>query len=293
MASVLLAVAALSAIAKASSVLNLNGTSYYSPDQAVATLDVDKPVTSITPFTYFNESSGDLTSTIASFLSTDDVFSDAFLNTVLVSATGETDTYLESSKILSGSLNGTLRPGPYFIYPDGSITKAYRLYDDPYFAFVESCTPGEGDAYVPVTGSTGDRANGGVSIAVPSRLYFPEPSQERPLEGKRLAVKDIFDLKGIRTSAGSRSYFALDKIANETGPALQALIDLGAVVVGKTKTTQFALGEAPTADYVDQLAPFNPRGDGYQNPQGSSSGSAAGVAAYEWLDFGTGSDTGG
>ncbi|KAF2002320.1 hypothetical protein P154DRAFT_431306 [Amniculicola lignicola CBS 123094] len=71
------------------------------------------------------------------------------------------------------------------------------------------------------------------------------------------------------------------------------LIDLGAVVVGKTKTTQFALGERPTADYVDQLAPFNPRGDGYQHPQGSSCGTGASVASYEWLDFGTGSDTGG
>ncbi|KAF2733281.1 amidase signature enzyme [Polyplosphaeria fusca] len=71
------------------------------------------------------------------------------------------------------------------------------------------------------------------------------------------------------------------------------LIDLGAVVVGKTKTTQFALGERPTGDYVDQLAPFNPRGDGYQHPQGSSCGTGAGVASYSWLDFGTGSDTGG
>ncbi|KAF2797298.1 hypothetical protein K505DRAFT_298554 [Melanomma pulvis-pyrius CBS 109.77] len=81
--------------------------------------------------------------------------------------------------------------------------------------------------------------------------------------------------------------------AGETAPALQRLIDLGAVVVGKTKTTQFALGERPTADYVDQLAPFNPRGDGYQHPQGSSCGTGAGVASYDWLDFGTGSDTGG
>lgn len=146
---------------------------------------------------------------------------------------------------------------------------------------------------MPVTGSTGDRANGAVSVTVPSRLHFAQPTEERPLEGERRIVKDIFDLKGIRTSAGSRAYFALDKIVAETAPALQALIDLGTVVVAKFKTTQFALGEAPTVDYVDQLAPFNPRGDGYQNPQGFSSGTGAGLATYSWLDFGTGSDTGG
>ncbi|KAH7072493.1 amidase signature domain-containing protein [Paraphoma chrysanthemicola] len=68
---------------------------------------------------------------------------------------------------------------------------------------------------------------------------------------------------------------------------------MGAVIIGKTKTTQFALGERPTADYVDQLAPFNPRGDGYQHPQGSSAGTGAGLASYDWMDIATGSDTGG
>lgn len=121
-----------------------------------------------------------------------------------------------------------------------------------------------------VTGTAQDGIDGGVSVAVPSRLYFPRPSPERPLEGKRLAVKDIFDLKGTVTGAGSRYYFALQKVAEKNAASLQELIDLGAVVVGKAKPTFFALGESPTADYVDQLAPFNPRGEGYQSPQGSS-----------------------
>lgn len=299
MALLALSTLMLVANAAASSVVLLNGTSFYTPDQVVASLDADVAVTTVTPFTYFSDEfagEADISTAVNSFLSKDDVFTEAFLGTVLLPGTDSAASclsYFDDAKILNAPLNGTLRSGPYFLHPDGSVTKAYRLYADPYFAFVESCTPGDDDAYVPVTGSTGDRANGGVSIAVPSRLYFPEPTEERPLEGKRLGIKDIFDLKGIRTSAGSRSYFALDKIAEETAPSLQSLIDLGAVVVGKTKTTQFALGEAPTVDYVDQLAPFNPRGDGYQNPQGSSSGTGAGVAAYEWLDFGTGSDTGG
>lgn len=43
----------------------------------------------------------------------------------------------------------------------------------------------------------------------------------------------------------------------------------------------------------DYLAPFNPRGDGYQVPSSSSTGSAVASAAYTWLDFTIGTDTGG
>jgi Asp-tRNA(Asn)/Glu-tRNA(Gln) amidotransferase A subunit family amidase len=42
---------------------------------------------------------------------------------------------------------------------------------------------------------------------------------------------------------------------------------------------------------TDYHAPFNPRGDGYQSPAGSSSGSAAAIAAYDWLDFTIAEDT--
>ena len=44
---------------------------------------------------------------------------------------------------------------------------------------------------------------------------------------------------------------------------------------------------------TDYLAPFNPRGDSYQSPSSSSAGSAAASAAYPWLDFTIGTDTGG
>lgn len=97
----------------------------------------------------------------------------------------------------------------------------------------------------------------------------------------------------MRTSGGNRAYRDLVDPAAASAEALQKLINMGAVVIGKTKTTQFALGERPTADYIDQLARFNPRGDGYQHPQGSSAGSGAGLASYEWMDIATGSDTGG
>ena len=44
---------------------------------------------------------------------------------------------------------------------------------------------------------------------------------------------------------------------------------------------------------IDYLAPYNPRGDSYQSPSSSSTGSSAASAAYPWLDFAVGTDTGG
>jgi Asp-tRNA(Asn)/Glu-tRNA(Gln) amidotransferase A subunit family amidase len=44
---------------------------------------------------------------------------------------------------------------------------------------------------------------------------------------------------------------------------------------------------------VDYLAPFNARGDGYQDPGSSSAGPGAAIDAYSWLDIALGTDSGG
>ena len=74
---------------------------------------------------------------------------------------------------------------------------------------------------------------------------------------------------------------------------VQRLIDAGAILVGKMKTSQFANGETATADWVDYHEPFNPRGDGYQDTSSSSAGAGSGIGSYPWLDLALGSDTGG
>ncbi|OMP84319.1 Amidase 1 [Diplodia seriata] len=130
------------------------------------------------------------------------------------------------------------------------------------------------------------------SIAVPSRLYYT-PSASQPLAGLRFAVKDIFHVKGLKTSGGSRAYYETYDAQHTTAISIQRLLDLGAVLVGKTGLAQFANGDQPTADWVDLHCPFNPRGDGYQDPSGSSTGSGVAVAAYAWLDMAIGTDTGG
>lgn len=127
-------------------------------------------------------------------------------------------------------------------------------------------------------------------IPVPSRLRC-RSSASAPLAGVRLAVKDTIDVKGLKTSGQCKAYAELYTKAEETAQALLELLELGAVIVGKAKCTQFACGEQPTADWIETLCPWNPRGDGYLSPRGSSTGSGVAVAAYEWIDVGIGTDS--
>jgi hypothetical protein len=60
---------------------------------------------------------------------------------------------------------------------------------------------------------------------------------------------------------------------------VQQLVSLGAVVVGKTKTTQFTAGR----DWIDVFAPFSSRGDHYHRLVGSSAGAFASLTGYDWL----------
>ena len=106
-------------------------------------------------------------------------------------------------------------------------------------------------------------------------------------------MKDIYDVQGLRTGCGNRAYWQLYPPKNQTAPAVQHLLDSGLVLVGKTKTSQFANGEVATDDWVDLHAPYNPRGDGYQDGSSSSTGSGTAIAVYSWLDYAIGTDTGG
>lgn len=128
-------------------------------------------------------------------------------------------------------------------------------------------------------------------IPVPSRSY-QRPNSQRPLNGLRFAIKDTIDLCGTPTTAGSRAYQKLHPQAATSARCVQDLTQLGAILVGKTKTAQFADGDTVTADWVEAACPWNPRGDGYLIASGSSSGSASAVATYTWLDFTLGTDSG-
>ena len=132
--------------------------------------------------------------------------------------------------------------------------------------------------------------DGYLMIPVPSKLHYPL-TPDKPLNGVCVTVKDIIHMKGVKTTAQSRSYARLYGPQTENAAIVSQLIRLGAVIIGKTKCTQFASSDQPTADWVDYHCPWNPRGDGYLSPRGSSSGTCVALAGYDWVDLGIGSDS--
>ncbi|KAF5363872.1 hypothetical protein D9756_000069 [Leucocoprinus leucothites] len=165
----------------------------------------------------------------------------------------------------------------------------YGLVEDDHDAFTTGVLPDPiHGGYVP-TNFTLESNPGAYYIPVPSRLSAWSGA-DLPLAGLRFAVKDIFDVQGLQTGAGSAAYLQTYKKAETTAPSVQRLIDLGATLVGKTRTSQFAHGAQPW-EYVDFEYSRNPRGDGYLTAGASSSGSACAIAAYDWIDFTVGSDT--
>jgi len=105
-------------------------------------------------------------------------------------------------------------------------------------------------------------------------------------------VKDLFRVKGLKISLNNRAYYDLSTPADSTSAVIELLARDGAHILGMTKLSHMIAREEPL-DAVDFHTAFNPRGDGYQSPAGSSSGSAAAVAAYDWIDCGIGTDTSG
>jgi aspartyl-tRNA(Asn)/glutamyl-tRNA(Gln) amidotransferase subunit A len=107
-----------------------------------------------------------------------------------------------------------------------------------------------------------------------------------PLEGRTLAVKDLFDTAGIRTTYGSKIY--ADHVPDRHAVAVQRLVDAGAVIVGKTHLPEFAWSVLGQNEWYGTC--HNPAQPG-KTTGGSSSGSAAALAAG-LCDLALGSDTG-
>ena len=89
-----------------------------------------------------------------------------------------------------------------------------------------------------------------------------------PLHGVPIGIKDIYHIAGIPTIAGSKVY--ADYVPNETAVTIELLRKAGAIMLGKTVTTEFAC-----LDPSHTKNPWNPA----HTPGGSSSGSAVSVAA--------------
>ncbi|WVN87064.1 uncharacterized protein L203_102240 [Cryptococcus depauperatus CBS 7841] len=126
-------------------------------------------------------------------------------------------------------------------------------------------------------------------IPVPSRLYTSTTTGS--LSGKRVAIKDIYDIRGVPTVVASRIYMDWRGVVNTSASAVKRLEQAGCALVGKTKTSQMMMVGYTIEGTYDDLYPFSPRGDQYQSCGSSSSGSACALAGYPWLDYAVGSDT--
>src|SRR5712691_7087210 len=109
----------------------------------------------------------------------------------------------------------------------------------------------------------------------------------QPLEGVPLAVKDLYDTEGVRTTYGSPMFE--DHVPETDAEAVRRAKAAGAIVLGKTSTHEFAWG----------ITSHNAHFDAGRNPWrpdrvsgGSSGGSAVALATGE-TTLALGSDTGG
>ncbi len=110
-----------------------------------------------------------------------------------------------------------------------------------------------------------------------------------PLDGLSFAVKDLFDVAGLPTGGGNHDWALAHPVPQRHAWAVQTLLDAGASFVGKTITDEVSLGilgeNAFDGTPINTAAPE-------RVPGGSSSGSAAAVAAG-LCDTALGTDTGG
>jgi amidase len=106
-----------------------------------------------------------------------------------------------------------------------------------------------------------------------------------PLAGLACAVKDMYDIAGERTGGGSPDWLAAQKPAASHAPAVRKVLDAGATIIGKTICDEFFYSVSGANAHYG--TPANLRAPG-RLPGGSSSGSAAAVAAGA-CDFALGS----
>ena len=108
-----------------------------------------------------------------------------------------------------------------------------------------------------------------------------------PLHGVPISIKDLLDIRGVPTTAGS--LVREGHVAGRDATAIAHLRHAGAVFVGKTNLHEFAFG---TTSEDSAFGPARNPHDPTRSPGGSSGGSAASVAAGMALAT-IGTDTGG
>jgi aspartyl-tRNA(Asn)/glutamyl-tRNA(Gln) amidotransferase subunit A len=110
---------------------------------------------------------------------------------------------------------------------------------------------------------------------------------EGPLAGVPIAVKDLFDTAGVRTTYGSPMFS--EHVPNRDAVAVRRARDAGAILIGKTQTHEFAWGITSVNELMGSTHnPWAP-----DRVSGGSSGGSAVALAAGLAPLALGSDTGG
>ncbi len=128
-----------------------------------------------------------------------------------------------------------------------------------------------------------------IGAFVPGPRVCIEGRAGGPLQGLTFAAKDLFDVAGAATGGGNHDWPTGRPVPTRNAWAVQTLLDAGATLIGKTVTDEVSLGIL--GENAFDGTPVNVRAPG-RVPGGSSSGSAAAVAAG-LCDTALGTDTGG
>jgi amidase len=128
-----------------------------------------------------------------------------------------------------------------------------------------------------------------MSPFVPGTSVHVEGRAGGPLAGLTFAAKDLFDVAGHPTGGGNPDWARQNPVPERHAWAVQALLDAGATLIGKTITDEVSLGIL--GENAFDGTPPNPAAPGHV-PGGSSSGSASAVA-QGLCDTALGTDTGG
>jgi amidase len=128
-----------------------------------------------------------------------------------------------------------------------------------------------------------------INAFVPGPRLRIEGASNEPLSGLSFAAKDLFDVAGVPTGGGNHDWARANPIPAKHAWAVQALLGAGARLIGKTITDEVSLGIL--GENAFDGTPLNTQAPD-RVPGGSSSGSAAAVAAG-LCDTALGTDTGG
>ena len=123
--------------------------------------------------------------------------------------------------------------------------------------------------------------------AVAAKLVPPDPAPPGYLYGLPVAIKDLVEVQGVRTTWGSRAFET--HVSQRSDYSVERLEGNGAIIVAKANTPEFGAGAQTFNEVFGTTAnPWNTA----LTPAGSSGGSAVAVATGEvWLA--DGSDLGG